>query len=249
MKIARYGWVPQLPDHRDLQLAPRSGLTLPSSVDLRSSMPPIYDQGTLGSCTGNACAAILQFNRRMQGLQDFVPSRLMLYYDARKIEGTTGFDIGAQIRDVVKGAGVSGACPEDAWPYDPAAVTAAPSAAAYAAGLKDRALEYRAVPQSLDAFRQCLSLGEPIIFGFTVYESFESDDVARTGDMPMPNDREHVVGGHAVSAVGYDDGAQIILARNSWGADWGDGGYFRMPYDYITNANLASDFWDIRFAT
>lgn len=84
------------------------------------------------------------------------------------------------------------------------------------------------------------------MFGFTVYESFESEDVARTGIASMPDVSEMTLGGHAVMAVGYDDSAKTFLVRNSWGTGWGMGGYFTMPYDYLRDGDLAADFWTIR---
>jgi len=68
------------------------------------------------------------------------------------------------------------------------------------------------------------------VFGITVYESFESAAVSKTGKMPMPKPSEKVLGGHAVLAVGYDDAAQRFIVRNSWGKGWGVQGYFTMPY-------------------
>jgi len=94
--------------------------------------------------------------------------------------------------------------------------------------------------------RQCLAEGYPFVFGFTVYEAFESAVVAKSGQLNLPGKNEQNVGGHAVCAVGYDDRAGRLLVRNSWGADWGLGGYFTMPYDYAGNLNLADDFWTLR---
>lgn len=91
----------------------------------------------------------------------------------------------------------------------------------------------------------CLASGFPFVIGFTVYESFESDKVARTGVMPMPATREHVLGGHAVMAVGYDDKLDRFRMRNSWGKGWGIKGYFTMPYAYLLDDNLSDDFWKI----
>jgi len=98
----------------------------------------------------------------------------------------------------------------------------------------------------LNQMKGCLASGYPFVFGFTVYESFESDQVAKTGVAPMPATNEKVLGGHAVLAAGYDDGSQRFLVRNSWGPDWGMGGYFTLPYAYLTDANLADDFWTVR---
>jgi C1A family cysteine protease len=84
------------------------------------------------------------------------------------------------------------------------------------------------------------------VFGFTVYASFEGNEVANSGIVPMPAPGEKVVGGHAVAAVGYDDNKQMFIVRNSWGPDWGLAGYFMIPFAYLTDSNLADDFWTIR---
>ena len=46
--------------------------------------------------------------------------------------------------------------------------------------------------------------------------------------------------------VGYDDAKQWFIIRNSWGTGWGMKGYFTLPYAYVTDASLASDFWTMR---
>src|SRR5262245_19429355 len=89
-KIQRYGWIPDLPDHRDFMYsAPLEQLRrLPRSVDLRDTCPPVYDQGSLGSCTANAIGGAIQFSRLKQELTpDFVPSRLFIYYNERVMMG------------------------------------------------------------------------------------------------------------------------------------------------------------------
>ena len=92
----------------------------------------------------------------------------------------------------------------------------------------------------------CLAAGYPFVFGFAVYESFESKEVAQSGVVPMPKPGERVLGGHAVMAVGYDDEQRNFIVRNSWGSGWGQDGYFLMPYHYLHDPNLASDFWTVR---
>ena len=94
--------------------------------------------------------------------------------------------------------------------------------------------------------KQCLAEGYPFVFGFSVYESFESPAVAKSGKLNLPKAGEKQLGGHAVMAVGYDDATKRFLIRNSWGSDWGLKGCFTMPYDYAANANLADDFWTLR---
>jgi C1A family cysteine protease len=95
----------------------------------------------------------------------------------------------------------------------------------------------------LHQIQGCLASGYPVVFGFSVYESFETQEVARSGVVPLPKKGEKQLGGHAVLAVGYDDTAQSFIVRNSWGPSWGQDGYFTMPYAYVTSGQLASDFW------
>ena len=247
--IQKYGWLPDLPDARDHRYAaPMAVLSkLPASVDLRPKCPPVYDQGQLGSCTGNAIAGAIQFGRRKAKQKpDFVPSRLFIYYNERVIEHTVNTDAGAQIRDGIKCAVNQGACNEKTWPYNIAQFTKQPPAAAYQEAKKYQVTSYSRVTQTLSQLKGCLANGYPFVFGFTVYESFESQQVAQTGVMTMPAPKEKVVGGHAVLAVGYDDASQRFIIRNSWGPGWGQKGYFTMPYAYITESNLADDFWTIR---
>ncbi len=82
-----FGWVRDLPDHRDLTYsAPLARLTkMPAKVDLRPKCPPVYDQGQIGSCTANAIAAAIEFDRGRRPAipPDFVPSRLFIYYNER----------------------------------------------------------------------------------------------------------------------------------------------------------------------
>jgi C1A family cysteine protease len=244
-----YGWVRDLPDTRDyLYAAPLFNFKrgLPPSIDLRSKCPPVYDQGQLGSCTGNGVAAAVEFDQRKQRKKVFTPSRLFIYYNERAIEGTIRQDSGAQVRDGIKSVATVGAPPEKLWPYHVGKFADRPPAAVYAAAKRDRVASYARVNQSLSQMQGCLADGYPFVFGFTVYDSFESSKVARTGIVPMPHSREKVAGGHCVVAVGYEDAKRVFIIRNSWGKEWGMKGYCTMPYEYLLNAQLASDFWTIR---
>lgn len=252
-RIKRYGWVPDLPDTRDhLYSAPIFEIgPLPPSKDLRPQCPPVYDQGQLGSCTGNAIAGAIQFDRLKQQLQpDFVPSRLFIYYNERLIEGTVPYDAGAQIRDGIKSVATVGACDEQLWPYDITKFAQKPAKAAFDAAAATKAASYCRVARSLMQMKGCLASGYPFVFGFTVYDAFESNQVAATGTLNMPDTAtESVLGGHAVLAVGYDDQSQRFIVRNSWGSQWGQAGYFTMPYTYLMEQNLSDDFWTIRLIT
>jgi C1A family cysteine protease len=247
-KIQRYGWIPDLPDHRDqMYSAPVAALqALPIKADLTSQCPPVYDQGQLGSCTANAIAAAIEFNRLKQRLTDFIPSRLFIYYNERVIEGSVSSDSGAQIRDGIKSVAQQGACPETMWPYDITKFRAKPPQKCYTAAAKDKIILYQRLVPTLNQLRGCVASGYPFVFGFTVYDSFESPEVAKTGHASMPAPGEKVLGGHAVMGVGFEDGNQWFIVRNSWGTKWGMKGYFTLPYSYLTDQQLADDFWTIR---
>lgn len=256
-----YGWTPDLPDHRDHQFAaPLLKLgPLPAKVDLRKKCPKVYDQGQIGSCTANAIAAAIEFDRLKQQLPDFTPSRLFIYYNERSMEHTVATDSGAQIRDGVKSVNQLGVCPETEWTYvatpaDPdtnlwppgAKPADKPTPNCYTDASQHKAVTYESVTRDLAQFRGCLAAGYPFVLGFTVYSAFESSQVAQTGVLNLPTSAEKVLGGHAVMAVGYDDAAQRFIIRNSWGTGWGIKGYFTMPYAYLLSQKLSSDFWTIR---
>jgi C1A family cysteine protease len=246
---SRYGWVPDLPDHRDhlFAAAPVVMSKLPAKVDLRPVCPPVVDQGQIGSCTANAIANAHLFDQMKQKVAArFLPSRLFIYYNERVIEGTIGSDSGAQIRDGIKTLAQQGACPEKMWPYAVTKFTKKPAAKCFSEARKHRAVSYQRVVQSAMQLKSCVASRYPIVIGFTVYESFESAAVAKTGNAPMPGSGEKVVGGHCVLVVGYNDATQRFLCMNSWSTKWGQKGYFTIPYAYLTDSDLAADFWTVR---
>jgi C1A family cysteine protease len=247
-QISRYGWQPDLPDQRDYRYtAPLAVVAkLPEKTDLRPGCPPVYDQGQLGSCTANAISAAFEFDLIRQNAPAFMPSRLFIYYNERVIEHSVNSDSGAMIRDGMKTVNREGVCPEKDWPYLISNFSQKPQEACYSEALKHQALSYHRVPRILDQVKGCLAEGYPMVFGFTVYESFESTTIAHTGILNMPGPGEHAIGGHAVLAVGYDDYVKRFIVRNSWSDKWGMKGYFTMPYDYLLNENLSDDFWTIR---
>jgi C1A family cysteine protease len=252
--MQKYGWHPDLPDHRDQLfchiIRTQQLIVLPTKVDIRDRCSPVENQGELGSCTANALVGALEYLENTTDLA-FNPevfmdlSRLFVYYNERVIEQTVDHDAGAQLRDGIKALARWGTCSEREWAYDICKFTVKPSIQSYRDALVHRITSYHRL-LSLNDMRDCLAQGFPFAFGFTVYESFESSEVAQTGIAQLPSINEQAVGGHAVLAVGYDDAAQRVLVRNSWGTGWGQKGYFTMPYAYISNPNLARDMWTIR---
>jgi C1A family cysteine protease len=215
-------------------------------LDLREKCPAVYDQGHLGSCTANAIGFCYHFDELKQSEKSvFQPSRLFIYYNERNMEGHTSEDSGAEIHDGVQCINTLGVCSEENWPYDILKFTEKPSDDCYVNAKNHHSISYRAIEQNINQLKAALIAGFPVVFGFSVYESFESDDVAKTGIMPLPKEGEKILGGHAVALVGFDDSKSVFIVRNSWGEIWGDKGYFYMPYEFISNSTYASDFWTI----
>ena len=219
-------------------------------VDLRTKFPPVYDQGELGSCVFNACDGAYGFEMMKQGEPYVSMSRLFMYYNTRVAEGTVDQDSGAEIKDAVYQIGsyddAHGTCTEELWPYDITKFTVKPTDECYTNAKLHHVVKAERIQQDLTDLKQSLLDGYPVIFGFQVYESFETEAVAKTGKMPMPAPGEKLLGGHGVVLAGFDDTQSVFIVRNSWGTSWGDAGYFYMPYDFIVKPDYASDFWSIR---
>lgn len=248
----KYGWIPDLPDKRDIwaQMPLWNALPQTPNVDLRTTgqMPDVYDQGNLGSCTAQAIAAAYEFDTRKQKSDNyFTPSRLFIYYNERLIEGTPMSDSGASLRDGLRVMGILGAPPESDYPYDITRFAIEPPLRAYRIAHKHRAIKYRRVPQNT-SIMSALYLGYPVIFGFSVYDYFESDEFGADNILRIPKPDENLLGGHAVLLCGYrtmPDQTIQFLVRNSWGPKWHGDGYFWMEYAYLMDPNLSGDFWVI----
>ncbi len=244
--VSMYGWIPSLPDYRDYTWTPPKMANLPTSVDLRPQMPPVYHQGSLGSCTAQTLGALLQYDEIKQGKFDpKIPSRLFIYYNSRVLMNSINSDSGASMRCAIQSINYFGYCPEPLWLYDTTKYKTKPPPISYTTAVPHKVSSYERINQDITHIKIALSSALPIAFGFVVYQNFELQNVSQTGILLMPSGS--VRGGHAVLAVGYDDADQTVLCRNSWGDGWGMQGYFKMPYNYISNPSLAMDFWTVSF--
>jgi len=266
------GWLPDYPDFRDYTQEHREiedmfarrkskvlkgikKISLPSSVDLRPWCSPIENQRNLGSCTAHAGIGLVEYFEKRAFGRHLDASRLFLYKVTRNLLQWTG-DSGAFLRTTMKALVIFGVPPEEYWPYVIEDFDKEPPAFCYSFAqmyqtIKYYRLDLPGIPgdKLLTRIKLYLASGYPPMFGFTVYSSIHQ---AKTngGKIPYPEVGERVLGGHAVTAVGYDDGMKIkndrgaLLIRNSWGTDWGDKGYGWLPYKYV-ESGLATDFWSI----
>lgn len=266
MKLRRaLGWIPDLPDHRDYtQDSPEvSDLTSQmfkhtfsidsvSKVDLRQYFSPVEDQENIGSCTAHAAMGIVEYYQRRKKGKFVDGSRLFLYKVTRNMMHVTG-DTGAWLRTVMGALKIFGVPPEREWPYDTKNFDVEPPAYVYGWAQNYQAMKYFRVDragwtpdQTHKAILNYLSKGNPLMFGFTVFNSLwnmKTDNV-----IPFPGSGDKVEGGHAVIIAGYDTekptnvGKGAYLIRNSWGTGWGEQGYGWLPFEYVLKG-LADDFW------
>ena len=247
--VGRYGWRPSLPDPRDVQADP-SEIPVRDQVDPRGEyMTPVYDQAQLGSCTSNAVAAAIDASRIVDGMEPFYPARLAIYWLERFLEHSPADqDTGAAGRDGFKAARNFGVIPEKDWPYtdnqhDPHFKTDPRTSPKWDADHWVLGDKYKSVRRSVLDFKRVFSNKQTIAFGFTVPKSFESREMARTGIMADPDPDDLTRDGHEVLAVGYlKDQPHYCLIRNSWGTGWGMDGYFLMPWLWLLDTGLTSDF-------
>jgi C1A family cysteine protease len=232
-------------DARDHAFVPKV-VRLPAKVDLRAHCPPVMDQGRLGSCTAHGITGALRYALLSNGKPDVPMSRLQLYFDERTIEDTVKSDAGAEIRDGIKCAAKRGVGHERLWPYVVKKFATKPPTKVYRDAVHFEALTYERVDVSATALKAALASGFPVVIGISVYESFESSAVARTGRVPMPKRGEKVVGGHCMYAVGYGQKKGTFTVRNSWARDWGDKGDCYLPEAYLGSTTYGSDYWVVR---
>ena len=270
------GWLPPLPDTRDyteetpeiIEIADKLGVkdvkSVPANIDLRSFFSPIEDQKSLGSCTANAAAGIVEYCERRAYGKYLDASRLFIYKITRDILGVTG-DTGAWLRNTLGTLVLAGVPPEKFWPYTDKKpdFDKEPPGWVYAIADNFESLRYfchdplgmnRPTIDVLNSVKAYLAAGFPSMFGFFGFPSFNNTDTV--GGIPFPCPGERAQWGHAIVAAGYDDNKVIkntkcnktttgaLLIRNSWGEGWGDKGYGWLPYEYILN-KYAQDFWTL----
>jgi C1A family cysteine protease len=241
-----YGWIRDLPDQRDYTyLLPQQPFFLAPYYNMKDKMPPVYNQGKLGSCTAQAIAGALHYEWiQHKKPNPFIPSKLYIYYNERYLEGSINQDRGAMIRTGMKAINNWGFCKETLCPYIISKFAVRPTDEAYSDGGTRRVFQYARAQQDRNFLQTTLSGDQPVVFGFSVYESFNR--VGSSGIVPMPAMSERQLGGHAVLLVGYDNSRQLYCFRNSYGSGWGDRGYGYLPFAYVENSNLAHDFWVVK---
>jgi C1A family cysteine protease len=210
-------------------------------------MPPIMYQGDLGSCVAHTAISALRWHVIRSGGNDRQLSRLGLYFFTRMIEGTINDDAGCEARNCIKAIRKYGAGDESLWPYVEKRFKMAPPKTLIDTGQLWNSLTYERVPVTGISVKSALATGFPVMIGLTLFESFESEAVEKSGVVPMPNiELENPVGGHEMLCVGYGQKKGYFTVANSWSTEWGDKGYCYIPERYVGSANLGADYWIIK---
>jgi C1A family cysteine protease len=239
----KLGYIKDTPDKRDFVLMSVAPRTLPSQASLRATglLSPIRDQGALGSCVGNATASAFEYAMRVMAPGGGpAVSALAVYWAARDLENSVQDDAGCMIRDAIKSANHRGVVTESAWPY---IITKFAQTPPWPATPANALVKYRRVAPTLTSIKTAIALGFPVIFGIKVYESIFDKDTESTGFIKMPRRGEKSIGGHCMLATDYDDATQLFSGPNSWGSDWGDNGFFHIPYKYLGSKTYNGDNW------
>jgi C1A family cysteine protease len=251
-----YNHIKGEPDSRDFKytmtLRALAKQTLPVIIDFRQLyprfIPNVFDQGGLGCSAVSACSNAVRFVLRKEKNKELNPSRLYMYWFARFVENPNNdfSDSGVTIRSILSSIHTYGLCDDSLFPYNVNKYKIKPpNKCIRSATPNTRDFKYLSVDNTnLTLIKQVLVAGLPIIFGMNVYESFESETVTRTGMVTVPRENENLLGGHVALIVGYDESKRCFIVMNSWGINWGDKGYFYLPYDYLP---LTSDMWVVKF--
>lgn len=207
---------------------------------------PILDQGTLGSCVANAAHSLFYILSNQQ----INLSRLHLYYISRAIDGSSSTeDTGTYVSTALHSLFKYGLANENLWEYDIDNFSVLSPSVCFNETYTLKNYSYKVVLQNIEDLTNCLSEGNPIIIGMLVYSSFESNDINKTGLIPMPNTKkESLLGGHCLLIIGYDLESKYFKVQNSWGSNWGSSGYCFIPFDYILDPDLTIELFTVTFS-
>ncbi len=217
------------------------GTTLPEKVDLSSYFGAVRNQGALGSCAAFATTSIMEATLKIKGKKRDTLAPLFFYYATRQAMQESGRMAKATKRDTgsfmdlaARTAVKVGAPGEDMVPYRDGKQGLAydPTDDEFSAAKQFQMLKTKRV-STVKGMKSALASKHPIIIGVPLYQSFMTKEFAKSGEMVLPQKGEQIIGGHAMAMVGYDDAKESFIVRNSWGKDWGKGGYFYMPYEYF----------------
>jgi C1A family cysteine protease len=213
------------------------------------NQPAVYDQGDMGSCVLNSTCGAANIVLAVEGLSTTMLSRLFLYWQCRLQMGTTTQDSGTYTHLAVDRVGNIGVCEESIWPYADSNLTNSPTPDTYPEASDNKftawfnidALAPDGGTDRLTQMETAIRSNHPVIYGSPVSSAIQNYQPGQILTIPDSSD---IIGGHSTCFTGvhYVDGARVWVVRNSWGAAWGNSGYFLMDDAWAGWTEL-DDLW------
>ena len=209
----------------------QSEADLPSKIDLSAQFPTPGYQGKQNSCVGWSIAyAVKSYEELLENgwsldTKDHLYSPAFIYNQLNN-----GQDNGLKVNEALDWVVEHGMATLATMPYQETDYTTQPTIAAIQEAQNYKPQEWGTLKSTQD-MKSSLANQQPVIITMAVFNSFKylkgTDSVYNTADT--------WIGEHAVTVVGYDDGhasGGAFKVMNSWGTDWGDQGFFWLPYDF-----------------
>lgn len=211
---------------------------LPTKKNNKELLPESYDQANIQSSAANAVATLVEVYNKKKEIKAYVPSRLFLYFNDRLGWGLEKIDFGGSISGTIEAVRKYGVAKEKDWYYDVSKVLKKPPQTLYKKALKNK-VEFHKLGQDLATLKACIAADKVFVCGVTVYDSFAEG--MKTGVVKVPDFNDNELGGLALVVYGYDDETKTFLVTSNYGKE----GHFSVPYDYLTNVDLADEFYTI----
>lgn len=246
--IYSLGAIPDNPDKRDTPKLVKHS-RVPDRFNLFAYAGKPYQQGKIGSCTGQTLAKCEEVMKRRIAPNPRGPvqlaSPLFTYALAREKANWPDHDNGAFLRDVLKVSTKIGVLAEDLY-TGKNSWQQRPTQAELSLGHHGRIKGYERISvldqDPVNDMRIVLAEENlPILIGVRLFDGVYGSKTTRSGLIEMPGESSRQIGGHAMALLGYDDQLQLFSGMNSWGDEWGDDGKFYLPYDYVRK--YANDIW------
>ena len=195
----------------------------PIIFDMRKQLNKVRNQGEQGSCAAFSAACIKEY----QEYKDYNFKGYMspqFFYDNRSnlYDKNPNNDYGMYGRDIMKLLKNIGICKEEDYVYGDIKNKKDIPPEIYKLA-KNHTIKSYARVNNLQSLKNSLVKNGPCLICFPVYN---------TGKHMWykENDNDEMMGGHAMTVVGYNMDSFII--RNSWGESWGDKGYCYYPFKH-----------------
>lgn len=241
--IKYYPVVAEPEDHRN-HFYENKNSNLKEEVNLRPFSSKVRNQVNLRSCSSEAVVGAYEILLKKEFPEQFVNlSPLFVHHNAKMYESRRPvLEAGVYIRDAIRSVKHFGICSEDIWPYSQQNFSFHPTEESYN-DAKKRKLKHYFRLKNFDDLLDALTNELPVISAIKTFSNFTQFGWNGTSYLDIPGQKDFMIGGHAVTVIGYNQNKEYLIAKNSFGPLWGDAGYFYISFDYARSHFL--DSWTI----